>query len=73
VLIQGIADLIAIGENGATLIDYKISTIERDEDIVKAYKTQMELYKNAIESVLKIKVNEVLIINVLQEKVIKVV
>ncbi len=73
ILIQGIADLIAIDNGGAILIDYKISTIESEEDLIKAYKTQMTLYKNAIEEVLKIKVKKVVIINVLQEKSIVVV
>lgn len=72
VLVQGICDLIAVRNDKAILIDYKISTIEKDEDIIKAYKTQMELYKNAIESVMKLKVEKVYIINVLQEKVIEV-
>ncbi len=72
ILIQGICDLIAISEDKCYLIDYKISTIEKDEDIIKAYKTQMKLYKNAIESVMKKKVEKVYVINVLQEKVIEV-
>ncbi len=72
VLVQGVCDLIAISGDKAVLIDYKISTIESDEDIIKAYKTQMNLYKKAIEEVLKLKVESVYIINVLKESVIKV-
>ncbi|MBE5743133.1 MAG: hypothetical protein E7358_00250 [Clostridiales bacterium] len=72
ILVQGICDLIAINGDSATLIDYKISTIESDDDIIKAYKTQMQLYKNAIEKVMKKKVDGVYIINVLKESVIKV-
>ena len=71
-LIQGIADLIAIDCDGAILIDYKISTIEREEDIIKAYKTQMKLYKNAIENILKLKVKRVVLLNVLQCKTIEI-
>ena len=70
VLIQGIADLIAIDNDGATLIDYKLSTIESEGDLIKTYKTQMALYKNAIEEILKLKVKKVVLINVLQEKVV---
>ena len=70
VLIQGIADLIAVDSDGAVLIDYKISTIESEEDIIKAYKTQMALYKNAIEEILKLKVKRVVLVNVLQGKTI---
>lgn len=72
VLVQGICDLIAIKDDKAILIDYKITTIEKDEDIVKAYKTQMDLYKGAIENVMKLKVEKVLIINVLQQRTIEV-
>ncbi|MBO7215208.1 MAG: UvrD-helicase domain-containing protein [Clostridia bacterium] len=72
VLIQGIADLIAIDDDGAILIDYKISTIESEEDIIKAYRTQMLLYKNAIEVILKLKVKKVVLVNVLQAKTIEV-
>ncbi|MBO5927221.1 MAG: UvrD-helicase domain-containing protein, partial [Clostridia bacterium] len=38
VLIQGVIDLIVECENGVTLIDYKLSKIELEEDIVKKYK-----------------------------------
>lgn len=72
VLIQGIIDLIAVDSDGAILIDYKISTIESDDDLRKSYQTQMHLYKAAIEKILKIKVKKVLLINVLQEKVVEV-
>ncbi len=72
VLIQGIADLIAIDDNGAILIDYKISTIESEEDLIKAYKTQMTLYKNAIEEILKVKVKKVVLVNVLQEITVEI-
>lgn len=72
ILVQGIIDCVLIKDNKATLIDYKYSTIKNDEDIVKAYKTQIALYKDAIESILKIKVEKSYIINILQEKIISV-
>lgn len=68
VLVQGIADLISIKDGKATLIDYKYSTLKNEEDIVKKYKKQLELYKYAIENVLKVEVEKVYIINVLQLK-----
>ncbi|MBR6737689.1 MAG: UvrD-helicase domain-containing protein [Clostridia bacterium] len=67
VLIQGIIDLLAVKDNEAILIDYKLSTIESDSDLKKKYLTQMELYKMAIEKVLKLKVTTVCILNVLKE------
>ena len=65
---QGVADLISIKNGKATLIDYKYSAIKNDEDIIKKYKKQLELYKCAIENVLKIEVEKVYIVNVLQLK-----
>ena len=72
VLIQGILDLVAVKDGEAVLIDYKISTIESDEDLIKAYKTQLELYGFALEKILGVKLKGKYIINVLQEKVITV-
>jgi ATP-dependent exoDNAse (exonuclease V) beta subunit len=54
------------------LIDYKISTIKEDSDLVKAYKTQLDLYAHALEKILKVKVKAKYIINVLKENVISV-
>ena len=72
VLIQGILDLVAVKDGEAVLIDYKISTIESDEDLIKAYKTQLELYGYALEKILGVKVKGKYLVNVLQEKVIAV-
>ena len=72
VLIQGILDLVAVKGGEAVLIDYKISTIESDVDLVKAYKTQLELYGYALEKILGVKLKGKYIVNVLQEKVITV-
>ncbi len=72
VLIQGILDLVAVKGDKAVLIDYKISTIEKDEDLIKAYKTQLKLYSYALEKILGVKVLGCYIIDVLKEKVLKV-
>ena len=72
VLVQGILDLVAIKGDEAVLVDYKISTIKDDNDIVNAYKTQLELYANAVEKILKVKVKQKYIVNVLKESVISV-
>ena len=72
ILIQGVIDLICETEEGVYLIDYKLSQIESESDIVKAYKKQMQLYKNAIEKALGKKVIKTYLINILQEKVIEV-
>lgn len=72
VLIQGVIDLVAVKDGKATLIDYKITTIESDDDVRKKYFTQLNLYKNAIESILNVKVEKVYIVNVLKETLIEV-
>ena len=54
------------------LIDYKLSTIANDGDLVRKYKKQMELYAMAIENSLKIKVEKIYLVNILQEKSIEI-
>jgi ATP-dependent helicase/nuclease subunit A len=72
ILIQGIIDLIAVNGNTATLIDYKLSKIEDDSALVKKYLKQMQLYSLAIEKSLGLKITNVYLVNILQEKTIKV-
>ncbi len=72
ILIQGIIDLIVLDEKGATLIDYKLSAIESEEDIIKKYSKQLSLYKSAIEKCMEVKVNKAIIVNILQEKIIEI-
>lgn len=72
VLVQGVIDLLAVKDNKAILIDYKLSTIESDADLKKKYLTQMQLYKSAIERILKLNVEEIVIVNVLKESEIYV-
>ncbi len=72
VLVQGIIDLMAIKDDKCILIDYKLSSLKNDDDLIKTYKTQLTLYKNAIEKCLKIKVEKVYLVNILQEKLIEI-
>ena len=71
VLIQGIIDLMAIKDDKCILIDYKLSSLKRDEDLIKTYKTQLTLYKNAIQDCLGLKVEKVYLVNILQEKLVE--
>jgi ATP-dependent helicase/nuclease subunit A len=48
-LIQGIIDVFFEEEDGLVLLDYKTDSVKTGEDLVKRYKKQMELYKEAIE------------------------
>ncbi len=71
VLVQGIIDLMAVKNDKCILIDYKLSSLKNDDDLIKVYKTQLSLYKDAIEKCLGLKVEKVYLINILQEKLIE--
>lgn len=71
VLVQGIIDLLCEKDNEIILIDYKLSSIVNDNDLVKKYKTQLELYKKAVETITGKKVTKTYLVNILQNKVVK--
>ena len=57
---QGVIDLYYIDQNGEiTLVDYKTDFVKDEQDLVKKYKLQLELYKKALEQALNIKVSKV--------------
>ncbi len=72
ILIQGVIDLIVEDTDGVTLIDYKLSKIEDEKDLVKKYTKQLYLYKKAIQESMGVKVNKTYIVNILQEKIIPI-
>lgn len=64
VLVQGIIDLYYITENGKlVLVDYKTDYVEEgsEKELIDKYKSQLELYKNALESALNRDVDEIYI------------
>ncbi|OZU87954.1 helicase-exonuclease AddAB subunit AddA [Virgibacillus indicus] len=64
VLIQGVIDCIIPAEDGWIILDYKTDAIPEEvtdqvkEKLMKRYKTQMELYRYAIEHIWKQPVNK---------------
>lgn len=72
ILVQGVVDLIAVKDGEAILIDYKLSKIVNEKDLIEKYEKQMRLYKSAIENCLKLTVKSVYLVNILQEKSIKI-
>ena len=71
ILVQGIIDLYFIDENDKlVLVDYKTDRVKTLEELVPRYKTQLELYKNALENALNKKVDEVYIYSVYHGKTI---
>ena len=59
VLVQGVIDLFISAER-KVLVDFKYSRLD-DEKLVERYKTQLKLYKSAIESAISEKVDDVVI------------
>ena len=62
VLVQGIIDLYFIDENNKlVLVDYKTDYVEygKENELVKKYETQLELYKNALEQAMNRKVDKI--------------
>ena len=73
IMVQGVVDFFAFKENGRiVLIDYKYSKEQRQEVLVNRYKLQLKLYKNAIESGLNVKVDEIYLLNLRYNKLIKI-
>ncbi len=71
IVVQGIIDLLAIGEKDAIVIDYKYSSLDR-ESLKKQYSAQLDLYAYATEKVLNKKVSKKIIVNLFTGQTIQV-
>ena len=69
VMVQGIVDLFAIGEENI-LIDYKFSNATSDESFKKRYSSQLLLYKESIENAFKIKIDKIYLLSLKNSKII---
>lgn len=75
ILVQGIIDLYFANENGQiVLVDYKTDYVEsgKEFELVEKYKSQLDLYKQALESALGTKVYKVYIYSVYLGKEIEI-
>ena len=63
ILVQGIIDLLAVKDGEAIILDYKATRKSRGE-MLERYKTQLEIYKKAVEKVMKLKVKKTILFNV---------
>ena len=53
IMVQGIIDLYFINENDElVLVDYKTDNVETEEELIKRYKVQLDLYKKALEEII---------------------
>lgn len=72
ILVQGIIDLYYITrENEIILVDYKTDYVENEQELVKKYKVQLEIYKKALEEALNQKIKETYIYSIWLNKEIK--
>lgn len=73
ILVQGIIDLYFIEKNGnVVLVDYKTDYVTNENELIEKYKTQLELYKNALEKSLNKKIKDTFIYSVYLGKEIKI-
>ena len=76
ILVQGIIDLYFINVNDEiVLVDYKTDYVEKgkEEELVKKYKKQLELYSRALEEALGKKVSKCWIYSVWLENLVEIV
>ena len=75
ILVQGIIDLYFVNENSQiVLVDYKTDYVEsgKEFELVRKYKEQLDLYKQALENALGTKVEKVYIYSVYLGKEIEI-
>lgn len=71
-LIQGIIDVFFEEEDGIVLLDYKTDSVRSGRELADRYRTQMELYKEAIERALGKTVKEKVLYSFCLGEVVKV-
>ena len=73
ILVQGVIDLYFIDENNKlVLLDYKTDYVDSTENLIKKYKIQLQIYKEALEEALQRKVNETIIYSTWRNEAINV-
>ena len=73
ILLQGIIDMYYIDQNDEiVLVDYKTDKVENELELVKKYKVQLLLYKEALENISNKKVKKVYIYSTVLKKEIEI-
>ena len=73
VLVQGIIDLYYLNKNGELiLVDYKTDFVQTAEELIEKYKTQLDLYKRALEESMGQKVKNIYIYSTFLGKEIEI-
>ena len=71
ILVQGVIDLLAISGDEAVIVDYKAS-MKNAEHVAEIYRSQLILYKKAVEKILKLKVKKAVILNLFTLETIEI-
>lgn len=73
ILVQGVIDLYYIDKDDhIILVDYKTDFVKTEEELIRKYEKQLEIYKRALEQALEQKVESVYIYSIYLQKRIKV-
>ena len=70
VLVQGVIDLVVLGDKNI-IVDYKTTKVSSEEQLLEKYKVQLEIYKQATEKALNVKIEEVYIYSFVLGKLVK--
>ena len=72
-LIQGVIDLFYVTkEDKVVLVDFKTDRIDNEEEFIKKYKIQLEIYKETINSLTEYNVDDTFIYSFNLNKEIKI-
>lgn len=71
VIVQGIVDLFALGEENI-LIDYKFTSTKNDSEIIERYAKQLELYRQALEKGFDVKIDKIYLLSLKNANLIRV-
>ena len=72
VLIQGVLDCYSVRGNAATILDYKTDRVNSEEELIRRYRVQMDLYAEALKRVKGLTVEKKIIYSFALEKEISV-
>ena len=64
VILQGAVDLAFVEDGALVIVDYKTDRVKRPEELADRYRTQLELYREALEQCLGLPVKECVIYTV---------
>lgn len=70
-VLQGVIDLLSIDSDGAIIVDYKYSSLEK-ESLKRQYKKQLEIYAYATNKVLGYQIKKMVLVNLFTGETVEV-